>query len=158
MPRVILPPLPLDPTQEELPNLDGFREAQDRLRRVMGTDVIFRVPVDPVWPAGTRLDPQTQRPYDPTVQPQSGGGYTTVTKRVMVVFRPIRTNVEDPLGDDERGGLRHGESIALGIGEDDHPDVQGATRATVRGVEYKITSMIPDTSPDPRYIAFLEAR
>lgn len=155
MPRAVLPEVV---TPGVGPDLDGFIAAQQRLRTTMGRDAIFRIPVTPSWPAGTPLDPQTGRPYDPTVEPESGGGFTTIVKRVALVFRPIRVNVEDPLGDDERGGMRSAESMAMGIAEEDFIDVQGATQVTIQGRDFKITSMERDPGPDARYIAFAEAR
>ncbi len=140
------------------PDLVGFAAAQQRLREQMGVNATFSIPVAPVWPAGTALDPQTGRPHDPTVEPQSGGGFTTVVKRVALIFRPIRINVEDPLGDDVTSGLRHGESIGMGISTADYAAVQNATQVRVEGVDYKVTSIIPDPGPDNRYIGFAEAR
>lgn len=140
------------------PDLAGFREAQSRLRHLMGVVATFRVPVAPVWPAGTPLDPQTQRPYDPTVTPASGGGFTMVQKTVALVFRPIKVNVEDPVGGDTSGGIRHRESIAMTLDVADYPDVQNASRVNLDGTEYKVTSIINDPNLDDRYIVFAEAR
>lgn len=156
MPHGVLPPgsTPSGVT----PNMDGFAAAQKRLRQFMGTEVIFRIPVDPSWPVDTPLDPQTNRPYDPTVEPESGGGFTTVTKTIALVFRPIHVNVEDPVGSDVSGGIRGEESIAMAISDDDYPDVEFATRAHVGDIEYKITQVIRDPGPDERFIAFAEAR
>lgn len=141
-----------------LPNIEGFRAAQQFLRDELGTEVPFHTPIAPAWPPGTKLDPQTQRPFDPTIEPISGGGYTTVTVKVSMVARVIRTNVEDPLGGDVSGGLRRGESIAMGISVADYPAVQNATAATVAGIEYKLTDIIRDPGLDNRYIAFGEAK
>lgn len=140
------------------PDIAGFAEAQHRLRQELGIDVTFGIPVAPVWPDGTPLDPETGRPYDPTVDPASGGGTTAVTKRVALVFRPIRVNVEDPLDGDVRSGLRRDESIALAIDTADYLDVRNATEVAVGDIDYKVTEIIEDPGPDDRYIAFGEAR
>ncbi len=140
------------------PDLAGFREAQARLREEMGVDVTFRIPVAAVWPVGTPLDPQTGRPYDPTVEPQSGGSFTNVVKRVGLVFRPIKVNVEDPVGDEVQGGIRHGESLALAVSVADHPDIEDATQLNLEGTEFAVTSIIVDPGLDDRYIVFGEAK
>ena len=140
------------------PDLAGFRSAQQRLRDTMGVEATFKLPVAPVWPAGTPLDPQTGRPYDPTVEPESGGGHTEVVRRVALTFRPIKVNVEDPIGDEVQGGIRHGESIALSMSPADHAAVESAVQVNLEGTEYRITSMIADPGLDDRYIAFGEAK
>lgn len=140
------------------PDILGFRAAQRRLRQEMGSTATFKVPVEPVWPMGTPLDPQTQRPYDPTVEPDSGGDFTLVEKVVGLVFRPIKVNVEDPVGDDVHGGIRHGESIAMSVEVEDYEDVRLATQVNLAGTEYKVTSIITDPGTDDRYIVFAEAR
>ncbi len=141
-----------------VPNIAGFKEAQQRLRDQLGVDVTFKIPTAPVWPAGTPLDPQTGRPYDPTVEPQSGGGFTSVVKKVGLVFRPIKVNVEDPVGDEVQGGIRHGESLALTISVADYAAVQNAAQVNVEGTEYRVMSIIADPGLDDRYIVFGEAK
>lgn len=141
-----------------LPDIAGFKAAQQRLREHMGVEVTFRIPTDPVWPAGAALDPQTGRPYDPTVEPESGGDFTNVVKTVALVFRPIKVNVEDPIGDEVQGGIRHGESIALSMSVDDYADVSEAIQVNLQGTEYRVMSMIVDPGLDDRYIAFGEAK
>ncbi len=141
-----------------IPNIAGFKDAQQRLRDHMGVEVTFRLPTAPVWPVNAALDPQTGRPYDPTVEPESGGGFTDIVKTVALVFRPIKVNVEDPIGDEVQGGIRHGESIALSMSVDDHADVGEAVQVSLEGTEYRIMSMIVDPGLDDRYIAFGEAK
>ncbi len=140
-----------------LPDLAGFKAAQQRLREQVGVDVTFRIPVPPVWPPGTPLDPQTGRPYDPTVEPQSGGTFGSVVKRVGLVFRPIKVNVEDPVGEEVQGGIRHGESLALSVSTADYPDIEDAAQVNVEGTEYRVMSIIVDPGLDNRYIVFGEA-
>lgn len=157
MPRVVLPPIPLDRRQQELPDLDGFAEAQDRLRRVMGRDVVFRVPGVPVWPDDTVLDPQTRRPYDPTIQPVSGRDFSEITKRVSVVWQPIRASGQDQVSD-ERLGVMRSERLALAISDADYGDVEDATEAIVSGITYRVTESVADASPDERHVMYLEAQ
>lgn len=139
------------------PNLAGFREAQERLRQEMGVDVDFYIPNAATYPAGTQLDPETGRPHDPTIQPETGGDRETVTRHVALVSRPLPRNVEDPV---ETGwaGFRRGESAALSFSTAIYADIQAATACEVKGIEYKITEMIRDPGLDDRYIAYLEAK
>lgn len=141
------------------PDITGFREAQDLLRRELGTDVTFKLPVAPVYAAGVKIDPQTGRPYDPLIQPESGGGHTTVVVRASPVFRPIRVNVEDPIGGDTHGGLHRQESVALDIDDGDFPKVQDAVEFSLYGIDYKITDAIGQGLTDvDRNIIFGEAK
>lgn len=140
-----------------VPDIAGFQEAQQRLRDLMGVEVTFKIPVDPTWPAGTPLDPQTGRPYDPTVEPESGGGFDEVVKTVGLVFRPIKVNVEDPVGDEVQGGIRHGESMALSVSVPDYADIQDAAQVDLEGTEYRVMSIMVDPGLDDRYIVFGEA-
>lgn len=140
-----------------VPDIQGFQDAQERLREALGQEITFLVPQVPVWPPGTQLDPETQKPYDPTIKPVSGDGFEEVVKTCTVIFRPIRVNVEDPIGT-EAAGLRKSTSMALLIDPDDYPDVEDATQASVAGTDYKITDFENDTELANRHIAFLEAR
>lgn len=66
------------------PSLDGFREAQDRLRSLTGELVTFLGPVSVTFPPGTRLDPQTGRPYDPMIAPTASARASAVVKAGVV--------------------------------------------------------------------------
>lgn len=149
-------PLPETSNAGIVPDVSGFVEAQARLRDVLGTDVTFYVPTEIVWPAGTAIDPETGRPYDPMAEPESGGDFTEVVKRVGLVFNPVPD--EAPTGADVRGGLRRDGNVAFSIDAADYPDIQGATEAETGGIRYRITGIEDDAGPDDRYIAFGEAK
>ena len=51
------------------PDHAGFRDAQRRLRAAFGEPVRFLAPAVDEYPPGTRLDPDTGTPYDPTIEP-----------------------------------------------------------------------------------------
>jgi len=148
MPRAVLPDLTTVPGG---PNVDGFAEAQERLRIALGEDVAFHVPITPVWPPGIEIDPQTQAPYDPTVDPISGGGESDVLLHVLPVQRPIQRGddvIEGPYG------VRQDETIAFRMVEADHVLAQDAVAATWRGIRYRITEIVDDGD---QWIAFGEA-
>lgn len=137
------------------PDLTAFREAQAALRSEMGTDVDFLVPVPPDWPAGTRLDPETGQPYDPTIDPLPGtGGTTPVTKRVGLIYRTV---TDDPTEDD-RSGVRRAKSIALAIEVADYPDIEDATTVAVGDINYRVNEIMRDPGLDDRYLAYCDTR
>lgn len=140
------------------PDIAGFKEAQDRLRTELGTDVMFDIPVPPVWPPGTQLDRETGEPYDPTVVPESGGGTTQVTVRALPVFRPIRTAGEDFV-EAGPGGITRDRAAALDLADEDYAQVENATHFTLSGMRFRVTEAIPDgieAAPD-RHIIYGEA-
>jgi hypothetical protein len=154
MPRGVIPNLSEIPNG---PDLDGWREAQARLRTALGQNVTFKIPLPKVWDPDVQLDPETGEPYDPTVVPTSGGGFAEIEKRVSVVFRPIHPNVEDPVLD-EPAGVMHRESVALMADPADYPDIEDAARFTLQGNEYRVTSIDADGLVETdRYVIFGEA-
>lgn len=157
MPRGVIP----DPTLlTNGPDLDGWRDAMNRLRVALGQDIAFQVPVTPVWPAGVQLDPENGRPYDPTIQPESGGDTTDVIVRVGVVQPPIRTgSARDDVDMGSAAGPMLTTNVALIVGEADYPAIQDATTFVLNGRDYRITDILPDglTRVD-RYIAYGEAQ
>lgn len=142
------------------PDIAGFIEAQDRQRELFGEDIPFHVREAAVYPDGTQLDPETGKPYDPTIKPTSGGGFTDEVVRGIVIFRPIHTNLEDPLGDSHlQGGLRRATSAVVDIGIADLARVADAAEATVKDVRYKVTDIEKDGIDGvDRVLAFLEAK
>lgn len=139
------------------PDVSGFLDALDRLRADLGTEVTFRIPVAAVWPSGTQLDPETGRPYDPTIDPISGGGYQDVVKTAALASVLIRRGAEAEIGGDVTGGIRRATNVAANVAAADHPDVAGATQFVVNGNNYKIVDWERDDSTR-RWIAFGEAR
>lgn len=138
------------------PDIAGFRVAQDRLRQVLGRAVTFHVPEAPVYDPDVQLDPETGRPYDPTVVPTSGGGEADVTITVGIVTTVIESSDE---ADIEAGpsGVRSSESAALIIAPADKPDIAGAGAFTLDGMRYAVIDLRFDGSSD-RWVCFGEAR
>lgn len=77
------------------PDLAGFRDAQERLRDHFGSIVTMLGDVQVSFPPGTRLDPQTGRPYDPTVQPVASAQVTAVVK-ANVTYKPMAGDPSKP--------------------------------------------------------------
>src|SRR3954447_20665604 len=67
------------------PDLNGFREASDRLRGQMGRALVYLTPTETVWPEATPLDPESGRPYDPTIEP-TASGFSSASVNTLVVL------------------------------------------------------------------------
>lgn len=119
----------------DLPDLAGFADAQHRLREGFGEPVIFLHPAVETWPPGTQLDPETDRPYDPMIDPVTSARASAAVT-CDVATRPFT-------GDDV-------EFAALGEYEREHQMLacdasyasaaSGATDYQVRGGLYSVTS------------------
>lgn len=138
----------------EQPDIAGWLDAQDRMRVSTGQDVTFKLRNPPVYAAGVQLDPESGQPFDPTIDPISGGDLTDVVKRVGVIFRPVRGNVKDDESD-EAGGAFLSSNVALDVAVADHAAIQDAVQFVLNGRDYRITDILPDglTQVD-RYLAF----
>lgn len=141
MPRAVIPS-PSGPV-ENGPDLAGWREAQDRLREALGEDVTFSIPLPKTYDESVALDPETGEPYDPTVVPTSGGGFTSVIVRATVVFHPIKRGDEDQV-EQSAVGMMDIKNVALLVGEADYPGIQDAAEFVLHGRDYRITDMMPD--------------
>lgn len=119
---------------------------------------MFHLRRAPQYPPGTRLNDEG-RPYDPTVKPVAGtDGFDDEEVRCAVVYRPIKGSDE---AEDETtwSGVRRNQSMAVAMKVVDYPRVADADEATVNGIDYKVTEIVPDGLTEvQRYIAFLEAR
>lgn len=153
MPQGIVPDIA---TLKDGPDLQGFREAQERLNVALGTTVVFQVPVAKQWPPGTKLDAQTGQPFDPTIKPVGGGGYTEFEVNATVA----EPQVQDSSSDVDTGpsGVRRDETPVFIVMETDFALIQDATRVLWHGQPYAITEIQPDGIPTVfRYLVFTEA-
>lgn len=153
MPQGIVPDLG---AIKDGPDLQGFRDAQARLNAALGTVVEFLAPIATQWPPGTKLDPETGRPLDPTIKPTGGGGFSEVEVRVTVA----EPQVQDSSSDVETGpsGVRRDETPVFIVLESDFDLIDGATRVRWLGETYAITEVNPDgIGSVMRYLVFTEA-
>lgn len=135
------------------PDVAGFRAAQAKLRTVLGVDAVFEIAGTPTWPAGTPLDPETNRPYDPFLEPESSAADVEITKRVSFVHRPLDAAdpAATPIGSIDRG------TAAVIVAEEDHVDVAAAGRVRVAGETWDLQAWRHDVALTvPRWIAYLE--
>jgi hypothetical protein len=135
------------------PDLDGFRAAQDRARALFGEAVVMLAPVVVVeWPAGTALDPETNEPYDPTIQPVSSAQASASVNAVVMQKLPNdAAERATPIGDLSTF------SLILDVSPADHDLASAATRAVVRDDVYSVARWLPDgVKGTDRWLAFLK--
>lgn len=151
MARIVFPPETLP--RQDGPDLPGLAEAQDRLRDRLGVDAVFQIPAVKSWPAGTPLDPETQRPFDPFLEPENPTADAEVTVRCSFVHRPL-TNA-DPAATAIGAGDRGDAALIVPLA--DYPAVRAATRVRVGEDVWDIQQFRYDVALTiPRWIAYLE--
>lgn len=138
------------------PDIAGFRAAQARLAAQFGTDVTFLVPAAPediTWPDGTTFDPESGLPFDPVIEPTSGGDASEVTVSVQIVHRTDNAEVSA-----SAIGWVEGASMALIITNDDIAPIKLATAVVVYGERQRIVSFRPDGIQNSidRWVCFTE--
>lgn len=154
MPRGVIPNLGTRPGFA--PDIQGFKDAQERLTSAVGEKVRFLVPVARVYAPGVQLDPETGEPYDPLIQPVQGGGYDEVEVTVTIA-RQMPVGTDDNVTEGP-GGVRDDDSPAFLVMERDYPAIQNASRVRWQGAEYTITKMQPSgLTQTMRYIVYTEA-
>lgn len=155
------PEVPVVPQTGVAPNVAGWTEAQDRLRRLLGTTVAFLIPPTLTaedYPPGTSLDPETGFPFDPTVEHISLEEAERVDVVASVVHRPIDTDVRDAALDMPIG-LVPSSNAALIISLEDRQRTEGATEVEIWGERYRITEWRRDgLTVQNRWIVFTQER
>lgn len=136
------------------PDVAGVADAQVRLRAALGVDAVFVIPVSgETWPAGTPLDPETGRAYDPFLEPETFTAAVEVTVRCSFVHRPLAEAdpAASPIGAVDRG------SAALILTPVDYATVSEATRVRVDVETWDVQQFRSDVALGvPRWIAYLE--
>lgn len=124
------------------PDTAAFIEAQRELRKNLGTPATFQVPVAPVWPEGTKLNPDTNLPYDAAVK-RANAPYTDIVKTVLIILKqgsPMRPQA-DTLWSEV--GDATGMDIILDVAAEDYPELGEASEVIVNGLRYKIEEQKP---------------
>lgn len=120
------------------PNFGGLAEAQRKLRQHFGQDLAWITPAEETWPEGTEINPESGRPYDPEVEPETSGEVRTIV-RCNVVARPIggKAPVGDQVTKKAIGWLKE-EGIVLIVDIADYHLVRNATEVEYGGETYTI--------------------
>ena len=131
------------------PDLQGFRDAQRTLREQFGEDITFAAPASATWPAGTPIDPETSKPYDPTIEPEDGGEMADVgTIRCSIVYRPMglsRRGIADDIQTTAVGNFEEG-AVVLIADPTEYADagIEDATQFVVHGETYAVSQTEDD--------------
>lgn len=133
------------------PDVDGFRDAQNKLVEALGEDVSFIILEDKVYAPGVPLDPETGEPFDPIIEPISGGGETAIVLRVVPVEGGLRPNDETQV---QPLGLVDTTEPSFIVLSGDYPLIEDAVYVDHDGERYHITDIKND---DDRYIVYTEA-
>jgi hypothetical protein len=149
---------PIGPTPDITPDTVGFSAAQDRLRELLGVDATFIITAAAVWPAGTQLDPESGKPYDPFLEPEVPGAVTEVTLRCSFAHRPFTPGMwggldtpNTPIGTVDRG------ISALIVAYADYPSVKDAARVRVADETWDVEVWRSDVlAGHNRWIVYLE--
>jgi len=123
------------------PDLAGMKDAQVRLRRYTGEDVIFYTPTGEEWPPDTELDPQSGKPYDPLIDPIASG-WASAAVNANLAFRPV-SGLNDQVAELPIGNLELGQIVAI-LDIDEAQGVTDATEFDAKGDHYKITQRKDD--------------
>jgi hypothetical protein len=105
------------------------------------------------WPAGTPLDPETGKPYDPFLDPETATGTTEVTVRCSFVHAPLSSidPSATPFGVGDTG------DAALIVPLASYQDIKTATRVVIGEDTWDIQRFRYDVALTvPRWIAYLE--
>lgn len=121
------------------PDLAGLVDAQRRLRGEFGVEVTFWGEPVENYPPGTPLDPETGRPYDPTIKPTTASAASAAVTCTVA----FRSNTEDQ---QEVGaiGIAERTHVQLQADIDDAPAIEGAIAFDVHSERFKVEAMKPD--------------
>lgn len=131
-------------------DVGGFVEAQANLRETFGAPVTFKVPVTKEWPEGTKINPDTELPYDATIQPTSAE-FTEIIKTCLVILKqgsPLRPQADTHV---VAAGEMSGMDIIIDIADMDKGAVEDASQMTVQGLDYRVEEFKPFSLSGGRY-------
>lgn len=132
------------------PDVAGFLAAGKRLRQNLGSTVTLHVPVAPQWPAGTKINPDTGKPYDAMVR-RTNAEFTDVEITGLIIAKqgsPMRPQADTAW---EQVGLLSGMDIIIDVDADDYAAAGEATQFTVDGLDYTVEEWKPFELADQRY-------
>lgn len=132
------------------PDLQGFRDAQTQLREQFGEEVLFLAPDDAEWPPGTPIDPETNEPYDPTIEAVYPSGGMIDLERIVcsIVYRPMglsRRGIADDIQTTAVGNFEEGAIVLIADpGDYADNDIATATQFVVHNEVYVISQTEED--------------
>lgn len=129
------------------PNLAAFAEAIAGFREEVGTPLVFLIPLDREYPEGTILDPETGRPFDPTIEPTNEGADLQV-ETTGIVVRPAAsgTHARDDETNEAFGAIVSGEVVVIvSFAFFAAQELEAATRVTTYAEEFDINQATFDS-------------
>jgi len=66
------------------PDIDGFLDAESRFQDAFGRTVTFVTLGSVTFPPGTQIDPETEKPYDPTITGSAAPSSSAAVKAIVV--------------------------------------------------------------------------
>ena len=124
------------------PNLGDLADALARLRSHMGQNVVFYFAEVLTWPEGTQLDPESGRPYDSQVEPESKEEPESITIKCNVAFRPTEGLSEDT-AESPIGNIQQNEVLLI-MSVPEMETVAKAVSFDVKGDNFKVKKSTPD--------------
>lgn len=124
------------------PDITGFIAAQDQLREDLGAPVTFRIPQDPVWPAGTKINPDTGEPYSAMVQ-RTNAEFAEMEVKALIIAKqgsPMRPQADTHF---EQAGLLGGMDIILDVAITGYEQVSAASQFQVNGEDFALEEWKP---------------
>lgn len=125
------------------PDIDEFIATQDELRAVFGSPCVFRAPTVPAWPVGTKINPDTDLPYDSTLV-QTNPEFVETEITVLVILKqgsPLRPQADTHW---DQVGLLSGMDIILDVSNEDYAGtVVDASEFRVNGLTYDVMEAKP---------------
>lgn len=129
-------------TDSLTPDLSDYFAATRMLRTQLGGQCTFHVPQPPEWPAGTRINPDTQEPYSAMVV-RTNPEYVDVVKTVLIILKqgsPLRPQTDERFAE---AGMLSDMDIILDVDSNDYADVQAASKFTINGLNYRLEEWKP---------------
>lgn len=124
-------------------DLAGFKDAQRRLRENFGEAVTFHFPAVDTYPPGTPIDPETNKPYDPVIEPLTETAATTVVN-CTVVFKAITRGSANGRAISTAIGWDETADVMLIADIDDRAKIDGAQEFTLRDGTWMVHATIED--------------
>lgn len=127
---------------------EDFAAAMRRLTAQAGTDATFLLPgASGTYASGTQFDPETDMPFDPTLEPTGAGAPIEVVKRVGTFFGTVSPDtVDSPIG------IVEATDGMVIVNIEDWPDVEEATHVVIHDDRYKITLWRTDGFNEPHRV------
>jgi len=126
----------------EVPDIDGFREAQRRLVQYLGTPVTFHFASTYGYASGVYVDPETGTALDPLQAPSAIVVPPTITANATKI-NSFPSSEEQ--GVSQKMGIAENSRVWLRLNEGDYPSgVVGARAFVVHGETFRIDRVTYD--------------